>query len=48
MQAMDPIPTVPVCAPAPSDTVPMLVIASAFLLGAWLFRRWRKKRGSIK
>ncbi|MEN8254663.1 MAG: hypothetical protein ABFR33_04255 [Verrucomicrobiota bacterium] len=41
---MDPIPTVPVCAPAPSDTIAMVVVAGVFLLGWWGFRRWKKRR----
>jgi hypothetical protein len=38
--------TIPYCEPAPSDVLPMLVIAAVFVIGTWLFRRWRKRRQS--
>jgi hypothetical protein len=37
---------IPYCAPAPSDTIAMVVVVVLFLLGAWLIRRCKKKRGS--
>jgi LPXTG-motif cell wall-anchored protein len=36
----------PYCAPAPNDVLPMLVVVVVFLVGGWLFRRWKKKRAS--
>ncbi|MDF7801209.1 LPXTG cell wall anchor domain-containing protein [Pontiellaceae bacterium B1224] len=39
-------PFIPYCEPAPSDVLAMLIIAAVFLIGGWLFRRWRKKRTS--
>ncbi len=43
----DPL-TIPYCEPPPSDVIPMLVTAAVFVLGWWLIRRWKKKRGSSK
>lgn len=37
----------PICPPpwdTPSDVIPMLVVAAAFLLGGWVLKRWSRKR----
>ncbi|WP_168433167.1 hypothetical protein [Pontiella sulfatireligans] len=38
--------TIPFCAPAPSDVLPMLVVAAVFLLAGWGIRRRKRKRAS--
>lgn len=46
MEKTTEIPFCPLPPETISDMVPMLAVLGVFLLGGWLFRRWRKKRGS--
>ncbi len=46
---MEPIIDIPYCPIPPetmSDVVPMGIIIGLFVLMGWLFRKWKKSRGS--
>ena len=48
MESATDIPFCPLPPETTSDMVPMGIIVGLFLLGGWLFRRWRKTRGGGK
>ncbi|MCF7817161.1 MAG: LPXTG cell wall anchor domain-containing protein [Kiritimatiellales bacterium] len=48
MERTTDIPFCPIPPETISDMVPMLVVLGLFLLGGWLLRRRKKRRGSGK